>query len=253
MPAMDYNSVAHLYDAYVDTTLDVQFFVQEARRVTGPVLELMSGTGRVSIPLLKAGARLTCVDSSPAMLEVFRGKLKRKGLSAELVEADVCALSLDRRFDLIFIPFHSFAEIIEVDRQSEALRCIREHLAGDGRFICTLHNPPVRLRCADGHPKILGEFPLFGGHGTLVLSSIEHYDATSRLVTGTQFYEIRDAEGQTVSREALDVRWFVHHREAFAELVLSLGYAPVALYGDYERAPFEPQRSPFMIWVLGAT
>lgn len=252
MPAMDYDSVAHLYDTYVDTTLDVQFFVQEARRVAGPVLELMSGTGRVSIPLLKAGVRLTCVDSSPAMLEVFRRKLERTRLSAELVEADVCALSLDRRFDLVFIPFHSFAEIIEVDRQSDALRRIREHLAGDGRFICTLHNPPVRLRCADGHPKTLGEFPLLGGHGTLVLSAIEHYDATSRLATGTQIYEIRDTGGQTVSREALDVRWFVHQEEAFAEFVHSLGFTTVALYGDYERARFEPQRSPFMIWVLGA-
>jgi hypothetical protein len=81
---------------------------------------------------------------------------------------------------------------------------------------------------------------------------VEHYNATSRLVTGTQIYEIRDTEGQTVSREALDVRWFVHQEEAFAEFVHSLGFTTVALYGDYERARFEPERSPFMIWVLGA-
>jgi SAM-dependent methyltransferase len=252
MPAMDYDNVAHLYDAYVDTALDVEFFCREARDVTGPVLELMSGTGRVSIPLLEAGVDLTCVDSSPAMLEVFRGKLKQRGLSAELVVADLCALSLDRRFELIFIPFHSFAEIVEPARQREALQRVRAHLARDGRFICTLHNPPVRLRPADGRPRTLGEFPVLEGHGTLVLSAVEHYDATAKLVTGTQIYEVRDADGRTVSREVLDVGWFVHHKDAFAELVQSLGYTTRALYGDYERAPFDLQRSPFMIWVLAA-
>jgi len=43
---MDYDRVAHLYDAYVQTELDIPFFLDEARKARGPVLELMCSTGR---------------------------------------------------------------------------------------------------------------------------------------------------------------------------------------------------------------
>jgi ubiquinone/menaquinone biosynthesis C-methylase UbiE len=75
MPAMDYNRVAHLYDTHVQMERDVPFFLKEVRQAQGPVLELTAGTGRVSLPLLRAGIDLTCLDSSVAMLEVFRKKL----------------------------------------------------------------------------------------------------------------------------------------------------------------------------------
>ncbi|HSN68315.1 MAG TPA: class I SAM-dependent methyltransferase, partial [Thermoanaerobaculia bacterium] len=61
MAPIDYDSVAALYDAYITTDFDVAFFADEVRRSRGPVLELMSGTGRLSIPLIEAGAELTCV------------------------------------------------------------------------------------------------------------------------------------------------------------------------------------------------
>jgi len=252
MPAMDYERLAHWYDSYVATTLDVPFFLDEARQASAPVLELMAGTGRVSIPLLEAGIELTCVDSSPAMLKRLCDKLGGKGLAGDVIEADVCTLSLERHFGLIFIPFHSFAEIAEPGDQVQALRRVRAHLAEGGRFICTLYNPPARLQRVDGQWRTLGEFPLPDEQGMLILSSAERYDAATQLVTGTQVYEVRDSEGAIVSSDTLDLRWFVHHRDAFAELIDTAGFETMALYGDYARAPFEPQDSPFMIWVLGS-
>ena len=252
MPAMDYSRVAGLYDAYVTTDLDLDFFLDETMKVGGPVLELMAGTGRVSIPLLQAAVDLTCVDNSPAMLDVFRDKLRQQKLSAELIEADVCELSLDRRFDLIFIPFHSFAEITEPGVQRQALSHIRHHLADNGRFICTLHNPSVRLQEADGRRRPLGEFPLPHTGETLALSITERYDPAAHVVTGTQFFEIRDSQETTVSEAAIDIRHYVHDREAFEGLLDHADFAISALYGDYERAPFESDTSPFMIWDLAA-
>jgi len=65
---IDYDRVADVYDLYVTSDLDVGFYIQEAGKVRGKVLELMCGTGRVSIPLLEAGVDLTCVDASAGML-----------------------------------------------------------------------------------------------------------------------------------------------------------------------------------------
>jgi SAM-dependent methyltransferase len=249
---MDYSRVAGLYDSYVTTDLDLDFFLDETMRVGGPVLELMAGTGRVSIPLLQAAVDLTCVDNSPAMLNVFRDKLRKQKLSIELIEADVCELSLDRRFDLIFIPFHSFAEITEPGRQRQALSHIRRHLADNGRFICTLHNPSVRLQTVDGRRRQLGEFPLPRAGETLVLSIMERYDPAAHVVTGTQFFEIRNSQGETISEDVIDIRHYVHDREGFEGLLDNAGFAISALYGDYGRASFESDTSPFMIWDLAA-
>ena len=71
---MDYGRIAHLYDAYVHSDFDVAFFLEETRAAS-QVLELMSGTGRLSIPLLEAGVSLSCVDQSPEMLASLREKL----------------------------------------------------------------------------------------------------------------------------------------------------------------------------------
>ena len=90
MKSIDFDPVARYYDLYVQTELDVPFWVEEARRHAGRRLELMCGTGRISLALLRAGFALTCVDYSAGLLAVLREKLAReRGLVAEVVEADV--------------------------------------------------------------------------------------------------------------------------------------------------------------------
>ena len=64
---IDYAAIAELYDVYVTADYE-EFFTSAVRDVPGPVLELMAGTGRLSIPLIQAGARLTCVDGAASML-----------------------------------------------------------------------------------------------------------------------------------------------------------------------------------------
>lgn len=80
MPHIDYDSIAEIYDLYAAADYDVPFFLSEIRGVEGPILELMAGTGRLSLPLIEAGVRLTCVDSSQGMLDVLSRKLAERGL-----------------------------------------------------------------------------------------------------------------------------------------------------------------------------
>ena len=73
---IDYDSVAEIYDLYVTADYDIPFFLSETAKVEGPVLELTAGTGRLSLPLVQAGVRLTCVDNSQGMLDVLSRKFK---------------------------------------------------------------------------------------------------------------------------------------------------------------------------------
>lgn len=54
--------VADIYDFYVKVDFDIPFFLNETEKHDEEILELMCGTGRVSIPLLQSGRKMTCVD-----------------------------------------------------------------------------------------------------------------------------------------------------------------------------------------------
>ena len=242
MPAMDYEKIARLYD--------IPFFLEQAKSRTGNVLELMCGTGRVSLPLIEAGVTWTGVDSSVAMLEILQKKLNRLGSRAKSIRMDVCDLDLDSSFDLIFIPFHSFAEIVDKEKQKQTLIKIRDHLTNDGMFICTLRNPSVRLRTVDGQKRCTGTFEYIPDESTLTLWSQEHYIEDKNLVEGVQSIENHDKEGNLISQIDLDIRFIVHKRKPFEALARETGFRVKTLYGSYEKDAFDEEKSPVMIFML---
>ena len=246
--------VAALYDAYVTTDVDLPFLLNEVRQSAGPVLELMAGTGRVSLPLAAAGVELTAVDLSGPMLARLQAKLAARGLSAAVVQADVRSLDLPRRdYSLALLPFQSFAELPTTRDQSQALTAIAAHLVPGGRFICTLHNPAVRQRTVDGQLRLLGTFPLEEQDATLLLWSVQQWAPASPLVQAAQLYELYDTAGRLTEKRWLDVRFRLVERDEFQALAEAAGFRVVALHGDYARAPFAAESSPFMIWVLERT
>ncbi len=103
---------------------------------------------------------MTCVDNSPDMLAILRQKLATKGLSADVYELDMCNLTLQEKFDLIIIPFNSFSEIISLDEQRKALKRDRELFVKNRSFICTLHNPLIRLKSVNGQLILRGKHSL---------------------------------------------------------------------------------------------
>lgn len=248
--SIEWDHVAPFYDTYVQATFDIPFFLQEAAKSSGEVLELMSGTGRVSIPLIQAGVRLTCVDNAPEMLALLRQKLARDHLSAQAYEMDVRELALQQQFDLILIPFHSFGELVSSTDQEKALARIYEHLSETGRFICTLHNPSERLGSVDGQLRLVGTYPDAEHQTKLLFWSLSTYEPTTRIVRASQFYEQYNNKGILQEKSLLQIKFVLLQREDFETLAASVGFKILALYGDYSYSPFEDGTSPYMIWVL---
>lgn len=243
----DYGIVADLYDTYVPATFDIQFFVDEAKKCPGQVLELMAGTGRVSIPLIEAGIKLTCVDISAELLAILRDKLAQRNLSADVVQADVCKLDLGKRFDRVIIPFSSFAHILSPQDQLQALIRICEHLSPGGEFIVTLGNPAKRRVTIDGQLRLFRKYPL--NNGTLLLWILESFSATDdHVVETSEFFEEYDDKGILQSKRLMELRFRLSTREEFEQLARSAGFKIMALYGDYEYSEFHEDSSAMMIW-----
>ncbi len=246
----NYDAVADLYDIYVPATFDIDFFLQETKKTAGDVLELMSGTGRVSIPLLQADVRLTCVDFSAASNAMLRDKLRRLGFQADVYQMDVCELALPKQFDMVIIPFHSFAHITAPDDQRRALWKIQQHLRPGGTFICTLGNPAVRQKDVDGQLRLARKYPLPDGRGTLLLWIVENNNENEpQVVEALQFYEEYSNEGVLTSKRLLELHFRLTGREEFEALARAAGFEVKAFYGDYSCSEFTGN-SPFMIWIL---
>jgi len=246
---IQFDQIADLYDSYVTVDVDIPFFLQEAKQVKGNVLELTSGTGRISVALAKAGINLTCVDYSAKMLDILQRKLALHGLSARVIQMDMTQLALDDRYKLIIIPFNSFSEVIDTRLRGQALEGIYRHLEEDGRFICTMHNPLIRSRTMDGTEQTLGEFPMDGG-GSVRVRTILSYDSSAHIGHGKQLYDIFDEEKHLLEERSLDVSFCLFSKHEAEALFRAAGFEVANLYGNYDRSPFHETTSPFMIWRL---
>ena len=250
MEINNYDTVADLYDTYVPVTFDIDFFLNETRKTSGEVLELMSGTGRVSIPLLEAGVKLTCVDLSAESNAILEKKLQKIGLKADIYTMDICELELQKQFEMVIIPFHSFAHITSPSNQQKALDRIFQHLAPGGTFICTLVNPAIRKQAVDGQLRLLRKYPLVD-QGMLLLWIMENIsDDDDQLVEAMQFYEVYDSNGVLTSKRLLEIHFRLSRKSEFEELAMRAGFQIKAFYGDYSYSEFNAENSPFMIWVL---
>lgn len=247
--AIEFDDVADIYDYYVNVELDIPFFLEEIGVRKGEVLELMCGTGRVSLPLLKKGVNLTCVDYSLKMLDKLREKLLKNQLRSNLVHADICEMDLGRQYDTIFIPFNSFMELAWREKQAAALNRIHSHLTGDGLFICTLHNPLIRTRLASGQRVFRGQFTL-PDEQLLMLHSEEHIVSDQSIIEGTQYFTIFSKEGKLLLERNLDIRFSLVPKETFEQMAKEAGFSVQSLYGNYDRSEFSHEESPYMIFCL---
>ena len=80
-----YDKIARLYDPWSRSVVeDVSFYLEEARRSGGPVVELGVGTGRIAVPIAADGIRVIGVDASEGMLEVARERAALAGVELDL-------------------------------------------------------------------------------------------------------------------------------------------------------------------------
>ncbi len=99
------------------------------------ILDLAAGTGTSAVPLVKAGAKVVCVDFSPGMLEQGR----RRHPQLEFVQADAMALPFeDNSFDACTISFG----LRNVADPSVALReMLRVTRPGGRLVVCEFSTP----------------------------------------------------------------------------------------------------------------
>jgi SAM-dependent methyltransferase len=246
----DYSPVAEYYDEYVRSTLDIPFFLEECGRADGEVLELMAGTGRVSLPLADAGVKLTCVDSSAEMIGLLRRKFNGLHRAPATYVMDVRDLDLPELFNLAILPFHAFAELVSEEDRMAFLAGVYRHLRPGGRFICTMHNPQVRTNTVDGALRIVARCDMREKDHTLLVWLAERAPDAAGVIDAVQIFEEYDLEHILRVRKIMPMRYSFISREEAGSLFTRARFVIESMYGDYSRTPFAAESSQFMIWIL---
>lgn len=76
------------------------------------LLEPACGTGRLLIPLARAGYTCTGIDSNQHSLDYLAEKLQRQGLKAALFNTDMSSFSLNTSFDMAYCTVDSFRHLL---------------------------------------------------------------------------------------------------------------------------------------------
>src|SRR5262249_18580616 len=103
---------AHFLPVEIFTTATAARLIKHAKVAGGQrVLDVACGTGVVAITAARAGAQVTGLDLTPALLDHARENAKLANLSIEFIEGDAEALPFkDAAFDVVVSQFgHMFA------------------------------------------------------------------------------------------------------------------------------------------------
>ena len=93
-----YDEIAAFYDPWSrSVTEDVGFYVDEALASGGPVVELAVGTGRIAVPIARAGIDVIGVDSSPGDARRRAGG-RRRGRRRRAASTSASATCASRRW-----------------------------------------------------------------------------------------------------------------------------------------------------------
>lgn len=120
---------------------DVPFWKGVAAAAGGPVLELGCGTGRVLMPVARAGTPVVGIDLSERMLARARARIKRARLArlARLVRGDIRHLPFpDSRFAVVMAPYGILQSLTSDADLRAALDAVTRALRPGGRFVMEL-------------------------------------------------------------------------------------------------------------------
>ncbi|HMI99480.1 MAG TPA: methyltransferase domain-containing protein [Gaiellaceae bacterium] len=220
--ASPYDTIADLYDPWSrSVTEDVDFYVAEAHRSGGPVVELGVGTGRIAIPIAQKGIRVIGVDSSREMLAACRRRGEAEGV-ADLLDlrlGDLREPPLDEQVPLVICPFRSYLHLADDGERVEALTAARAAIRPGGHLVFDVFAPkPDDI--AETHGRWLEREP--------GIFELAEWDEGARTLT----LSVRGPS----SEATMALSWI--SLDEWQQLLEETGFTVEACYGWFDRTPF---------------
>lgn len=255
-----YDPIARFYDLdHAGFDDDLALYADFARTVTGPLLDIGVGTGRVAVSLAQAGREVVGVDTSAAMLALARHRASGAGATTHLrlIQGDVATVDLPERFGLAYFALNTFSHLLSRPEQLAALANVRRLLSPGGRLLIDQWNPH-----ASTAPDSSGQW-VFGyrrrnedGHWVTqsVASIAEPAEQTldTTIIYDEEVLPQRSGpsadHGAEVRRTTVTLRLRYFYRYEVEWLLLAAGFELEAVFGSYDLGRYRAD-APRLIWL----
>jgi SAM-dependent methyltransferase len=219
--ASPYDRIAEIYDPWsASVTEDVGFYLDEARRSGGPVVELGVGTGRIAVPIAADGIRVIGVDSSRGMLDVCARRAALAGVEVDLRVGDLLDPPVRERVPLVICPFRSYLHLHTNDERRQGLRAAQALLVPNGRLVFDVFAPAADDIDAT-HDRWLEREPGIWERAV--------WDTDSRTLS-------LSVRGESETETTMSLAWL--DPEEWRSLLEETGFEVEACYGWFDRTPF---------------
>jgi ubiquinone/menaquinone biosynthesis C-methylase UbiE len=249
-----WDAYAPFYDWENAQTLgrrDVPFWRRVASRAGGRVLELGCGTGRVSLPLARAGIDLVGVDRSEPMLERARRRIKPRRTGAAKTAARVRFVRADIRdlpfgpgsFPMVLAPYGILQSLIRPRDLKATLASVARVIAPGGTFGIDLVPDVPHWREYSNRVQLHGK----AGGAQLTLIESVRQDPKRRLTTFEQKYVER--RGRRTREHRFDLTFRTLTVPQMTQQLERAGFTVDAVLGDYRGRPWDDRAD---VWIMMA-
>ena len=225
---------------------DVPFWRRIALEAGGPVLELGCGTGRISVPLARAGVSLVGIDRSEPMLAraaLKRGTTPFSRTSPHFVRGDIRVLPFaPRAFSTVIAPYGVLQSLLADRDLAAALDSVARVIEPGGTFGLDLVPDVPNWREYSNRVQLRGPAGR-GAHLTLIESVRQ--DRARRLTTFEQRYVERRNGRSTEHRFELTFRTLSVRR--MTDRLDRAGFVVDHVLGDYRGRPWDGRAD---VWII---
>ncbi|MFN7918351.1 MAG: class I SAM-dependent methyltransferase [Vicinamibacterales bacterium] len=230
---------------------DVPFWRNVALQSKGPVLELGCGTGRISLPLARAGVKVVGIDRSAPMLERAAKRLAaqrrreggRKKKRLQLVRGDIRYLPFEAAsFKTVLAPYGILQSLVRDKDLTATLASVANVLAPGGLFGVDLVPDVPNWREYSNQIQLKGRAS-GGAHLTLVESVRQ--DRKAHLTIFNQTYIER--RGQDLREHTFDLTFRTLPIPTFTRRLEKAGFRVEAVLGDYRGGPWDARAD---VWIM---
>ncbi len=235
---------------------DVAFWLDVlARKSPRRVLEIGCGTGRLTIPMARAGSNrgytVTGVDSELAMLQEAEKRAAAEPAAVRqalrLMQCDVRELSLPDTFDAIIMPYGIAHHLSSPSEQLSVWRILRRHLVAGGLLAVEVTAPRLDIlgQATAGTPRVK-DLDVWGRDGTHLLRSVAttYYPITQQAQHAFS-YTVCSADGKCRHYDS-HFSMHVYFPCELVSLFIATGFRVERLIGSYDGQPLAAD-SPVMI------
>ena len=254
-------SAKYYDDAYAvkPDLVDLPFYVDLAKQIGGPILEMGCGTGRVLLPIARMGIEIHGLDNAPTMLGILRERIQNEPEQVRsqiaLHQGDMRQFRGQKKYALVTIPFRPMQHMYTLEDQVAALKTGAFHLDDNGILALDVFFPKFQLMDVGiGEEMLELEWPARSHPGRIVRRYFKKdaVDKIHQVFSATFIFRTYHNE-TLVSEETERIKLSYYAYPQLKALFRLAGLEAVEEYGSFSKTPLDNTAKEMIFLLRRAT